>query len=469
MNLTDFRHLLFAELESLIEPIIVGRDILIANGSDIDTTKEFNALDAIAGDLQFMAVRAILQDGVYTESEFSLYLEVLELINITGNQQIYDSSVHRSVMAKMLKDWTAEGCLHEPFTPQTHAFIKAYDFVNSTNHREKSKHIFFSFLLMCMKADRFIGPAEQAFLERSKEALWQEIEPDHESAPAVTTRREDPRINRTGESVDTLVDQLNAMVGIDVVKQEVQRLVNSIKVNSLREERGLPTTNTTNHLVFYGNPGTGKTTVARLLGRIFHGLGVLERGHLVEVDRSGLVAGYVGQTAIKTRQTVETALGGVLFIDEAYTLVKDGADYGAEAVDTLLKMMEDHRKELVVIVAGYTEKMGRFLASNPGLKSRFTRFMNFADYRPDQLTDILQIMASEAGMELTEEAKRKAHLVLSSAYEIRDESFGIGRLARNLFHDAMSRQADRLVTIANLNEQALQTLEAADIPESASA
>jgi AAA+ superfamily predicted ATPase len=435
-----------------------------------DLHEEFSALDAMAGDLEMMAMRALMQDGRVTESELDVFVDVIDLINLSGNREIYERDVYLAVMRKMLAQWTADGTLYETFTPITHACIEAYDLVNATNHREKSRHLFYSFLLLCMKADGNIGPDEQAYLRRFKETLWQELDGVQDNAQASLTQPQVSQLNSSTASeasVEELFDQLNAMVGIDSVKLEVQRLVNAIKVNKLRHEKGLPAANTTNHLVFYGNPGTGKTTVARLLAGIFKGLGVLENGHLVEVDRSGLVAGYVGQTAIKARQAVESALGGVLFIDEAYALNRDGNDYGSEAIDTMLKMMEDHRKELVVIVAGYTDKMANFLASNPGLKSRFTRFMNFPDYQPHELTHILVSMGKAAGMHFTDEAKNKACQVLSRCYEMRNESFGNGRLVRNLFHDAMSRQADRIVSIADLNDLILQTLEAVDIPDDA--
>ncbi len=218
-------------------------------------------------------------------------------------------------------------------------------------------------------------------------------------------------------------------------------------------------------MVILGNPGTGKTTVARLLSNVYKSLGILSKGHLIETDRAGLVAGYVGQTALKVKEVAEKALGGILFIDEAYTLSSgSGEDFGQEAIDTLLKFMEDNRDDLIVVVAGYTEKMENFLSSNPGLRSRFNRFLNFDDYNPSQLVQIFELFCAKAGFQLSEMAEQKVEVLFSSMYEKRDDTFGNGRLARNIFEMTINNQANRIITLPDIDERTLSLIDENDIP-----
>ncbi len=249
------------------------------------------------------------------------------------------------------------------------------------------------------------------------------------------------------EEIDRLIEQLNRMVGLSEVKEEIRSLINLIKVKRLREKYKLPQMNMSYHMVFSGSPGTGKTTVARLVAQIYKELGILSKGTLTETDRSGLVAGYVGQTALKVKETVERALGGVLFIDEAYALAPENAsnDFGGEAIDTLVKLMEDHRDDLVIIVAGYTTEMQRFLKANTGLHSRFNKFITFADYTKEELLAILDSMASEAGFCLTEGARAKVEQMLVAMSETEQKEFGNARGIRNLFERLVSNQANRII------------------------
>lgn len=242
--------------------------------------------------------------------------------------------------------------------------------------------------------------------------------------------------------------ELDELIGLEDVKEEVRSLANFVKVQKMRQEKGLKTPKMSYHLVFTGSPGTGKTTVARIVARIYKDLGILKRGHTVETDRSGLVAEYMGQTAIKTNALVDSALNGVLFIDEAYALVPDasysGGDYGQEAISTLLKRMEDDRDRLVVIIAGYPKEMQRFIDSNPGLKSRFNRYINFPDYTPEELTRIFMMYVRKNQYTLSDEAKEYLMERLVEIVAKKDRYFGNARYVRNVFEKCIQHQANRL-------------------------
>jgi SpoVK/Ycf46/Vps4 family AAA+-type ATPase len=247
------------------------------------------------------------------------------------------------------------------------------------------------------------------------------------------------------------------------VKEEVRLVTNLLQVQNLRRQRGLPVVEGSRHLIFTGNPGTGKTTVARLLSRIYRSLGVVERGHLVETDRSGLVAGFVGQTAIRVKEVVNSALGGVLLIDEAYALARSQqGDFGQEAIDTLVKLIEDHRGDFVVIAAGYPDEMRIFVESNPGLRSRFPKTIHFPDYSDDELLEIFGRMCEDNHYRLTPTARRK--VLAWFAAQSRDKGFGNGRLARNLFEAAVARHASRVVGVSDPSDRDLITLRPGDIP-----
>jgi hypothetical protein len=267
--------------------------------------------------------------------------------------------------------------------------------------------------------------------------------------------------------LDAALAKLEALTGMEPIKEQVRSLSNLMRVHRKREELGMKVPRIALHSAFTGRPGTGKTTVARLLGEIFAAQGFLAKGQLVETDRSGLVAGFVGQTAGKVDEVVGRALDGLLFIDEAYTLVPEGNgnDFGAEAVDILLKRMEDHRDRLVVIVAGYPAEMERLLDSNPGLASRFGRRFDFADFAPAELEAIFLRFVQDTGMRITDGALGKLRVFLGAAYEARDDSFGNGRFVRNLFEKALERQADRLAPYADLTPELLSTIEETDLPD----
>jgi SpoVK/Ycf46/Vps4 family AAA+-type ATPase len=268
-------------------------------------------------------------------------------------------------------------------------------------------------------------------------------------------------------NVDELLSELNSYVGLNSVKKEVESLVNLIKVQKMRENMGLKGADVSKHMVFLGNPGTGKTTVARLLSKIYQGLGVLRSDNYVEVDRSGLVSGYVGQTATKTAEVIEEAMGGILFIDEAYslTVAKGENDFGQEAVDTLLKAMEDHRDDLVVIVAGYQKPMEEFLSSNPGLKSRFNKFLYFENYTKEELVQIMESMCASRQYELSEEARRTALEYFERKTNETDENFANAREVRNYLEAAITRHATRVIKIEKPDRKLLVTLEKEDLSD----
>lgn len=262
------------------------------------------------------------------------------------------------------------------------------------------------------------------------------------------TRKGNTRVKAKYNSPDDVItssyDKLNNLIGLTAIKNDVSNMINLVKMQIKRKEQGLKTVPVSLHLVFTGNPGTGKTTIARILADIYKEIGVLSKGQLVEVDRSGLVAGYVGQTAIKTQEKINEALGGILFIDEAYTLVKDGQDFGQEAIDTLLKAMEDHRDDFIVIVAGYTNLMQNFINSNPGLKSRFNKYIEFPDYSADELVRIFYSMCNEYQYTLTADADIILKEKLFEMEKNKDANFANARDVRNLFEMVITRQATRL-------------------------
>ena len=257
--------------------------------------------------------------------------------------------------------------------------------------------------------------------------------------------------------------ELNGLIGLNSVKQELESLRNLIKIQKMRAEKGLPNTNMSYHMVFTGNPGTGKTTVARIVAGIYKEIGILKKGHLVETDRSGLVAEYVGQTAPKTNAKIDEAMDGVLFIDEAYTLVGEGSDYGAEAIATLLKRMEDNRDRLVVILAGYTNEIKEFIDSNPGLQSRFNRYIQFEDYNADELIQILRSHLKKSHYKIKRDAFEWISDYIRTNVMMKDENFGNARFIRNTFEKIVQYQADRLAMLSNISNDDLMIITFDDV------
>ena len=285
---------------------------------------------------------------------------------------------------------------------------------------------------------------------------------------SMRTETEKPLEEKKGEdmpveNIEDLKRELNELIGLSGVKREVNNLINMVTVHKLRSQSNLKAVDMSLHMVFSGNPGTGKTTIARLMARIYRSLGVLSKGQLVEVDRSGLVAGYVGQTAAKTSKVVESAIGGVLFIDEAYSLAAGSEnDFGQEAINTLLKLMEDHRDDLVVIVAGYDVLMDGFIHSNPGLESRFNRYLHFDDYTIDEMLDILDLQLKKGQYTLDETARSAVRSYIEDS-NTTSTAFGNARGVRNIFEKLLTEQANRLAALENVTREQLMEITEADV------
>jgi AAA+ superfamily predicted ATPase len=341
-------------------------------------------------------------------------------------------------------------------------YLDIYDNNHGTNFGQNARTMYFRYANALVKADGKITSQEIEALEKLKNIFYPtEYIPSKTLIEIPHSKNNEENKSR---SLDELLSNLNNLVGLDDVKKDVQEMVNFLKIQQLRESKGMSSTPISKHLVFLGNPGTGKTTIARLLSEIYKALNVISSGHLVETDRAGLVAGYVGQTALKVHDVVNKALGGILFIDEAYTLNGEGQDFGSEAIDTLLKLMEDNRNDLIVIVAGYTEKMNKFLLSNPGFKSRFNKYISFQDYSPEQLQKIFVRLCENGSFKLTLEAEKKLLETFEIMYKEKDETFGNARLARNIFENAVNNQANRIINLTEITEELLSTIEINDIP-----
>ncbi|GAB4386433.1 MAG: hypothetical protein Kow00121_53020 [Elainellaceae cyanobacterium] len=467
-------------------------------------------LDEKFADLILVDLAKVVQicgqaSGEVTSGELLAYLILYSLVkkdkeklNIALNTWEFseaDRTQYQKITLQIILDYTKTQSSADLVLP---SILNKLDEEKRSNYLDQAVNAIYKFAQVIVKADGDVSMQEMEALSR----IWQMLHAyrsldsyqaglnaasstiqapsaaptsSSSSAPAPAAAAPDvpPSPEATPKSeaeleqiLEQAMSELNDLVGLDNIKEEVKTLANFLKVQKIRMERGLAQTTVSLHAVFCGPPGTGKTTIARLMSRIYQGLGFLKKGHLVETDRSGMVAGYIGQTAKRVDELVNSALDGVLFIDEAYALVpKDTSrDFGQEAIDILLKRMEDYRDRLVIIVAGYTDEMTTFIESNPGLKSRFNRYFYFNDYEPQELLAIFEKMAGKSHFKLTAEAQAKLLRLFEELYVRRDRTFGNARVARNLFEKSIERQANRLAVLSAFTDEILTTLLPEDIP-----
>jgi len=349
--------------------------------------------------------------------------------------------------------------------------IKEIDLTTDSMIYDKIASSLYRFASYIIKADGEIVDKEVKILKELWLKLYKITDIDFDIKQSISNSLILKTLNELSSigsiNLEKNLEELNKLVGLQSVKKELISLINYLKVKKTREENKMSASNISLHSVFTGNPGTGKTMVARILGSIYKDLGLLSKGHLIESDRSKFVADFIGQTSSKTDKLVDSALDGVLFIDEAYSLISPATenDFGHEAISILLKRMEDNRDRLIVICAGYPDEMKKFLELNPGLKSRFNRYFHFPDYDPNELVAIFEFFCSKLEYVLTKEAKEKVLKFMKEKYENKDKYFGNGRLARNLFENTIKNHSNRIVEIAPLTKEILTYIKAIDVPD----
>ncbi len=411
--------------------------------------------------LEAIAFFLITKQLISTQNKDFLNDEYSSIINSLGREEF------RNAVESILKTGKSEAIKIEISSAKSELewndhLTKKLPILLALKHQnddffEEYCQFLYHFSNIIIKADGKISNNEEILLNEIYKAI-------HNPLPQTTNQAKVS--SNASDSLDDVLEELNSLIGLDDVKLEISTLINFIKIQKAREQAGLKSSALSYHIIFTGNPGTGKTTVARIVAKIYKHLGILSDGQLVETDRSGLIAEYVGQTAVKVNRTVDSAMNGVLFIDEAYSLVGENKDdFGKEAVATLIKRMEDDRDKLVLVLAGYTKEMEKFIDTNPGFKSRFNRHINFQDYTPKELFEIFESQCKTLEYELAENAKIKLKVFFENSYLTRDRSFGNGRFVRNIFEKTLEKQANRIAKENILTKEILTTITVEDIIE----
>ena len=455
------------QLESLLSGLFELGELMASQGTEEHKTKGESESDywsvGMGRKVLFWDIYEIL--GVFTKVDGHFSPERLKIATFLGrsletNTKLRLDTISEASIASVQKnvDSNYRSCKVSPVLVMAVNCFMRSDQILGTKSADQAKNIYRRLVTFFLNADGPPSPASKQVFEEYDKVLT--------ISSASTTRRFQKSISpESALALEALLSELNSLIGLTEVKKDVVELTNFIKVQQLRQAKGLKSPEMSLHLVFQGNPGTGKTTVARLLSQIYKTLGVVSKGQLVETDRSDLVAGYVGQTALKVKAVAEKSVGGILFIDEAYALKRsdDPQDFGNEAIETLLKFMEDNRQDLVVIVAGYPVEMKRFLDANPGLQSRFNKSLTFADYTPEQLMNIFLRLCHESDYKLSEPARTGLLTYFAVAYQNRDLKFGNARLVRNIFEKAITNVANRVVQDSQTDSSALELIEDCDI------
>ena len=468
-----------SRLQNLNRQHLAARDIFITINNFKQKTDEPGFFQALMGDLFRLADMCIGdRDEVPEPARLFVTVVVLPMRqSLTDDRNLiidlfkYDDLSYRQANM-ILRHWDYVRNELRKYRPSSKDealrsldYLREYDEREDTDYFDEVSGALYRFCDHVLKNSGMHTQLRKKRLARVHKLIYGE---DAESAAESETDTSVRVANDEDETLEEVMEEINGLIGMRNVKQQIDTFVNLLKIHREREKRELPVTPFSMHAVFYGPPGTGKTTIARYLGRVYKCLGLLEKGHMVETDRAGLVAGYVGQTAIKVEEIVQQALDGVLFIDEAYTLnPRTGdKDFGQEVIDTLLKRMEDYRERLVVIAAGYPDEMNEFIDSNPGLKSRFSRYFYFEHYTPKELMQIFDLFVDGASFTLTRTARKAVLDLITELYEERGRSFGNGRMVRNLFENIIERQANRITRISPLTDEVLCSITKRDIPKS---